>query len=265
MSQPVQPPGSPAGTFVRRVPEGDNHERLVCGDCGFVQYENPKVVVGSVCSWEDRILLCRRAINPRKGFWTLPAGYLELNESTGDGALREAWEEARAKIEIEGVLAVYTITRLRQVQVIYRARLVSPDVSAGPESAEVGPVPLGGNSLAGDRLPLGPLGALPLSRGRSTAASSPRAAIRRASSATTGARAFRCQPDAMLTAEAALHPAICSSALPAATSTAAAMRRGPKGSPSRTVPMTAARITLVSRRAETWAMRRLSIAQMTMP
>ena len=112
MSPPVQPPGSPSGTFVRRVPEGDNRERLVCGNCGFVQYENPKVVVGAVCSWEDRILLCRRAINPRKGFWTLPAGYLELHETTADGALREAWEEARAKIEIEGVLAVYTITRL---------------------------------------------------------------------------------------------------------------------------------------------------------
>jgi ADP-ribose pyrophosphatase YjhB (NUDIX family) len=138
MSPPVLPPGSPSGTFVRRVPEGDNRERLVCGDCGFIQYENPKVVVGSVCSWQDRILLCRRAINPRKGFWTLPAGYLELHETTADGALREAWEEARAKLEIEGVLAVYTITRLSQVQVIYRARLASPDVSAGPESAEVG-------------------------------------------------------------------------------------------------------------------------------
>ncbi|MGE0120970.1 MAG: NUDIX domain-containing protein [Dongiaceae bacterium] len=128
----------PPGGFTRRVPEGDNRERLVCGDCGFIQYENPKVVVGSVCVWEDRILLCRRAIHPRKGFWTLPAGYLELQETTVDGALREAWEEARAQIEIEGVLAVYTITRLSQVQVIYRARLVSPEVAAGPESAEVG-------------------------------------------------------------------------------------------------------------------------------
>jgi ADP-ribose pyrophosphatase YjhB (NUDIX family) len=134
MSNAAPPPGS----FVRRVPQGDNRERLVCNDCGFIQYENPKVVVGAVCVWEDRILLCRRAINPRKGFWTLPAGYLELRETTADGALREAWEEARAKIEIEGVLAVYTITRLSQVQVIYRARLLSPEVSAGPESAEVG-------------------------------------------------------------------------------------------------------------------------------
>jgi ADP-ribose pyrophosphatase YjhB (NUDIX family) len=130
--------GRPPGSFVRRVPAGEDRERLVCSDCGFVQYENPKVVVGSVCVWEDRILLCRRAINPRKGFWTLPAGYLELHETTVDGALREAWEEARAKIEIEGVLAVYTIIRLSQVQVIHRARLASPEIAAGPESAEVG-------------------------------------------------------------------------------------------------------------------------------
>lgn len=125
------------GNFVRRVPEGDNRDRLVCNDCGYIQYDNPKVVVGSVCAWRDKILMCRRAINPRRGFWTLPAGYLELNETTAAGALREAWEEARASIELEGVLAVYTITRLSQVQVIYRARLISPEVSAGPESAEV--------------------------------------------------------------------------------------------------------------------------------
>lgn len=134
MSNAAPPPGS----FVRRVPAGDDRERLVCSGCGFVQYENPKVVVGSVCTWQDKILLCRRAIHPRRGFWTLPAGYLELHETTADGAVREAWEEARAKIEIESVLAVYSIPRLSQVQVIYRARLAAPDVSAGPESAEVG-------------------------------------------------------------------------------------------------------------------------------
>jgi ADP-ribose pyrophosphatase YjhB (NUDIX family) len=126
-----------AGGFTRKVPEGDDRTRLVCNDCGYIQYENPKVVVGSVCTWQDKILMCRRAINPRRGYWTLPAGFLELNETTAEGAVREAWEEARARIELEGVLAVYTITRLSQVQVIYRARLASPDISAGPESAEV--------------------------------------------------------------------------------------------------------------------------------
>jgi ADP-ribose pyrophosphatase YjhB (NUDIX family) len=125
-------------SFVRAVPAGDNRSRLVCTDCGFINYENPKVVVGAVCAWQDRVLLCRRAIDPRRGFWTLPAGYLEQQESTADGARREAWEEARAEIALDGLLAVYSIPRLSQVQVIYRARLVSAEVAAGPESLEVG-------------------------------------------------------------------------------------------------------------------------------
>ena len=125
------------GRFVRKVPAGDTHERLVCVDCGFVRYENPKVVVGAVCSWEDRILLCRRAIEPRKGFWTLPAGYLELHETASDGARREAWEEARAELDIDALLAVYSIPRISQVQLIYRARLRSPAVAPGPETVDV--------------------------------------------------------------------------------------------------------------------------------
>ncbi len=124
--------------FSRRAPEGDDHERQVCERCGFVNYENPKIVVGSVATWEDRILLCRRAIDPRDGFWTLPAGYLELNESPEKGALREAWEEARARLEIDQLLATYAITRISQVQLIYRARLTTPEIAAGPESREVG-------------------------------------------------------------------------------------------------------------------------------
>lgn len=124
--------------FVREIPEGDDRERLVCPDCGFVNYENPKLVVGSVTVWQERILLCRRAIPPRRGFWTLPAGFMELNESAAEGAAREAWEEARARIEIDRVLAVYSIPRISQVQVIFRARLAAPDIAAGPESEEVG-------------------------------------------------------------------------------------------------------------------------------
>ncbi len=123
--------------FERRVPDGDDRERLVCRDCGFIAYDNPKVVVGSVVTWEEKILLCRRAIPPRKGFWTLPAGYLEVHEAPETGAQREAWEEARAKIAIEQLMAVYTIERLSQVQLIYRARLTDPAVEAGPESQEV--------------------------------------------------------------------------------------------------------------------------------
>jgi len=131
-------PFDPLTAFVRRVPEGDDRERLVCPDCGFVNYENPKIVVGSVTLWGSRILLARRAIHPRRGYWTLPAGYLEQHESAEQGALREAWEEARARIEIDQLLAVYSIPRISQVQLIYRARLLSPDVSAGEESLEVG-------------------------------------------------------------------------------------------------------------------------------
>lgn len=127
-----------APNFEHRQPDGDSHKRLVCRDCGFIQYENPKIVVGSVCRWEEKVLLCRRAINPRKGYWTLPAGYMELNETSLDGAKREAWEEARAEIEIQRLIAVYNIPRLSQVQLIYGARLISPDVAAGPESLEVG-------------------------------------------------------------------------------------------------------------------------------
>lgn len=126
------------GNFSLRVPDGDNRERLVCDTCQFVSYVNPKVVVGAVCTWEDRILLCKRAIEPRKGYWTLPAGYMEAKESTADGAAREAFEEACAQIEIDALLAVYSIPRISQVQVIYRARLVSPDVAPGPESEAVG-------------------------------------------------------------------------------------------------------------------------------
>ena len=125
------------GPITLRVPEGDNRERLVCTDCGFINYVNPKIVVGAVCTWADTILLCRRAINPRKGFWTLPAGFLEESESAEAGAQREAWEEARARIALDGVLGIYSIPRLSQVQIIYRARLLAPDVEAGPESEAV--------------------------------------------------------------------------------------------------------------------------------
>jgi ADP-ribose pyrophosphatase YjhB (NUDIX family) len=123
--------------FIRRTPEGEDRERLVCGDCGYVAYENPKIVVGSVVVEAGRILLCRRAIEPRHGFWTLPAGYMELGETTEEGARREAWEEARARLELEGILAIYSIARIGQVQIIYKARLAEPGFSAGPESLDV--------------------------------------------------------------------------------------------------------------------------------
>jgi ADP-ribose pyrophosphatase YjhB (NUDIX family) len=127
-------------SFLRRIPEGDNRERSVCADCGYVAYENPKVVVGSVVGFDGRILMCRRAIEPRKGFWTLPAGYMELGETLEEGAAREAMEEAEAAIMIEGILGVFSIARIGQVQIIFRARFADagpPAFAPGPESEEV--------------------------------------------------------------------------------------------------------------------------------
>ena len=124
--------------FIRRIPEGDNRERLLCPDCGYVAYENPKVVVGSVVVSGDAVLMCRRAIEPRRGYWTLPAGYLELGETLEEGAAREAMEEAQADIELDGLLAVFSIARIGQVQTIFRARFRGqPHFAAGPESLEV--------------------------------------------------------------------------------------------------------------------------------
>jgi len=127
-------------SFVRQIPLGDNRERMVCADCGHVDYENPKVVVGAVVVDGDRILMCRRAIEPRKGFWTLPAGYLELGETLEEGAAREALEEAEAVIAIDGILGVFSIARIGQVQVIFRARFADrgpPVFGPGEESQEV--------------------------------------------------------------------------------------------------------------------------------
>lgn len=132
MTYPLSP------SLIKTVPDGDTHERSVCEHCGFVNYQNPKVVVGSVVRHEGKILLCRRAIEPRKGYWTIPAGYMELLETPEDGARREAREEANADLELHSLLAVYNVPRLSQVQLLYRATLNSPEFSAGEESLEVG-------------------------------------------------------------------------------------------------------------------------------
>ena len=128
---------SPAGPIERRIPEGDNRERLVCPDCGFINYENPKIVVGAVCTWDEKVLLCRRAINPRRGLWTIPAGFMELNETAVVGAQREAKEEACADIDIDGLIGVYTIPRISQVQLIYRATVRDGKFDIGEETLEL--------------------------------------------------------------------------------------------------------------------------------
>lgn len=123
--------------FSRAVPPGDDRERRVCGTCGFVDYENPKVVVGSVVLVENGVLLCRRAIEPAHGLWTLPAGFLELHETVAEGAMREAWEEARARLRLTALLAVYSIPRISQVQLMHLAELAEPGFAPGPESLDV--------------------------------------------------------------------------------------------------------------------------------
>ena len=124
-------------SFVRTVPEGDTLERAVCAQCGFVDYQNPRIVTGSVVVHEGRVLLCRRAIEPRHGFWTLPAGYMELGETVAEAAIREAWEEAEARIVLDGILACYSISRIGQVQIIHRARFDGPaHFAAGAETLD---------------------------------------------------------------------------------------------------------------------------------
>jgi ADP-ribose pyrophosphatase YjhB (NUDIX family) len=123
---------------VSRIPTGDHLPRFVCENCGTVHYRNPLLVLGCVPEWEGRILLCRRAIEPRLGFWTVPAGFMEIGETMQHAARRECLEEAEAEVEIGSLLAVVNVTHAGQVHVMFRARLVRPEFGAGPESLEVG-------------------------------------------------------------------------------------------------------------------------------
>ncbi len=123
--------------FTRRIPEGDDHERVVCETCDFVYYENPKMIAGAVVESAGKILMCRRAIAPQLGLWTLPAGFMEMGESPAEGAVRETWEEARAKITIKDMLAIYSVRRIGQVHMYFRATLNGNDFAPGPESTDV--------------------------------------------------------------------------------------------------------------------------------
>ncbi len=127
-----------AAPLVRLVPPGDHLERSVCSACGTVHYENPRVVVGCVPEWQGRILLCRRAIEPRRGFWTTPAGFLEIGETLADAAARECFEEAEARVEIGSLLSVTNVLHAAQVHVMFRARMRDPSHAAGAESLETG-------------------------------------------------------------------------------------------------------------------------------
>jgi ADP-ribose pyrophosphatase YjhB (NUDIX family) len=120
------------------IPADDNRERAVCPACQTVHYENPLNVVGTVPTWEDRVLLCRRNIEPRRGLWTLPAGFMELGETTAEGALRETVEEAGAEIELQGLYTVLNVVPAGQVHLFYRASLKHLRFDPGPETIEVG-------------------------------------------------------------------------------------------------------------------------------
>jgi ADP-ribose pyrophosphatase YjhB (NUDIX family) len=119
-----------------RVPAGDTLPRFVCSQCGIIHYENPKIVVGCIPEWGNSILLCRRAIEPRIGLWTVPAGFMENGETTAQGAQRETLEEANANVEMLGLYALFNIPHINQVYMLFRARLLDLDFSAGAETLE---------------------------------------------------------------------------------------------------------------------------------
>lgn len=125
-----------AAPVERKVPAGDNLPRFVCDACGTIHYHNPKIVAGCIAEWEDRIVMCRRGIEPRHGLWTLPAGYMENGETTQQGAARETLEEACARVEVKTLYALISIPHISQVYMMFRGTLIDPEIGAGPESLE---------------------------------------------------------------------------------------------------------------------------------
>ena len=126
----------------QKIPEGETLVRAICVSCRTIHYQNPKIVAGCIPEWENQILLCRRAIEPRLGFWTFPAGFMELGESAEEAAARETWEEAKADVRITSIYALYSLRRVDQVYVVYRGCLRTKNFGVGDESSEVALVPL---------------------------------------------------------------------------------------------------------------------------
>ena len=124
-------------TVVHRIPEGDNLPRFICEHCDIIHYQNPKLVVGCLPVWNEQVLLCKRAIEPSYGLWTLPAGFMENQESLEEAALRESREEANANLEIENIYSVISLPHINQIYILYRAKLLDLDFYAGIESLEV--------------------------------------------------------------------------------------------------------------------------------
>ena len=126
-----------ASPVVKRVPPGDTLARWVCDQCGEIHYQNPRLVVGSIPEYEGKLLLCRRAIEPRYGYWTLPAGFMENDETTAQAAARETLEEAGARVELEAPFSMISVPRVNQVHLFYRARVMELGFTPGEESLEV--------------------------------------------------------------------------------------------------------------------------------
>lgn len=120
----------------QKIPQGDNRHRYVCVSCETIHYQNPRIVAGTVPVLGDQILLCRRAIDPRYGYWTLPAGFMENSETTLEAAARETLEEALAKVKMEGLYTIIHVPHIDQVHMFYRATLTNEDFGAGEESLE---------------------------------------------------------------------------------------------------------------------------------
>ena len=119
------------------IPPGDDRPRAVCKACNTIHYENPRIIAGCLPYYEDQVLLCRRAIEPRKGYWTLPAGFMENGETVEQGAAREAWEEALLKIDRQQLYSMFSLPHINQVYIFYLAEVADLDFGAGPESLEV--------------------------------------------------------------------------------------------------------------------------------
>jgi ADP-ribose pyrophosphatase YjhB (NUDIX family) len=120
-----------------RIPGGDTLARHVCVSCQTIHYQNPRMIVGCIAEWDEQVLLCKRAIEPRRGLWTVPAGFMENGETTYQGAVRETLEEANARVEIGPLYALYNIPHINQVYILFRARLLDLDFSSGAETLEV--------------------------------------------------------------------------------------------------------------------------------
>jgi ADP-ribose pyrophosphatase YjhB (NUDIX family) len=129
-------------SVIQKIPPGDNLPRFVCETCQAIHYHNPKIVTGCIPEWEDQILLCRRAIEPRLGLWTFPAGFMELGESAEQAAVRETLEEAHADVTITGLYAVLSLPNIGQVYLVFRGRMKTPAFQAGSESLDVRLFPL---------------------------------------------------------------------------------------------------------------------------